>query len=202
MEYNELEKQTLNLLERTDFKNLSKNEIVGFVSKLGEMRPEVAKEVIAQFPQLADLMKSTLVEYKGMLENVIKSDDSSIENYYDINKKGIEGAQNSRNSYKELAEKVLADCNKLADNPNLSIDDTLKIINQEKEILISIQKHDQETFEQEKYYEEKANQKDSEKRHFSWKVIGVASAAVVAVASITVSALTGGDVKIKLPDKL
>lgn len=89
MEYNDIEKQTLDMLQRTDFKNLSKNEIVGFVSKLSEMRPEVAKDIIAQFPELTSFMKSTLVEYKEMLEGVIKSDDTSIENYYDINKKRI-----------------------------------------------------------------------------------------------------------------
>lgn len=92
------------MLERKDFKNLSKNEIVGFVSKISEMRPEVAKEIIAQFPELKDLTKTALVEYRGMLETVVKSDDASLENYYDINKKGMTGASDSRFNYKELAE--------------------------------------------------------------------------------------------------
>ena len=78
MNYNEMELQTLNLLKRADFKNLSKDEIVSFVSNLGEMRPEVAKDIISQFPELANFMKTTLTEYKGLLENIVKSDDSSI----------------------------------------------------------------------------------------------------------------------------
>ena len=122
------------MLERKDFKNLSKNEIVGFVSKISEMRPEVAKEIIAQFPELKDLTKTALVEYRGMLETVVKSDDASLENYYDINKKGMTGASDSRFNYKELAEKILSDCNKLLENPNLSIEDGLNIIKQEKNI--------------------------------------------------------------------
>lgn len=201
MEYNDLEKQTLDMLQRTDFKNLSKNEIVGFVSKLSEMRPEVAKDIIAQFPELTNFMKSTLVEYKEMLEGVIKSDDTSIENYYDINKKALAGASDSRNYYKEFAERVLDDCNKLLDRPNLSIEDALKIIKQETEILDMISKLDQQVFEQEKYYEDKADKKDSEKRQFNWKLVGVASTIVVGIASVTVAALTGGDVKFKLPNK-
>lgn len=201
MEYNDIEKQTLDMLQRTDFKNLSKNEIVGFVSKLSEMRPEVAKDIIAQFPELTSFMKSTLVEYKEMLEGVIKSDDTSIENYYDINKKGLASASDSRNYYKELAERVLDDCNKLLDRPNLTTEDALKIIKQETEILDMTSKHDQQVFDKEKYYEDKADKKDSEKRQFNWKLVGVASTIVVGLASVTVAALTGGDVKFKLPNK-
>ena len=201
MEYNDIEKQTLDMLQRTDFKNLSKNEIVGFVSKLSEMRPEVAKDIIAQFPELTSFMKSTLVEYKEMLEGVIKSDDTSIENYYDINKKGLASASDSRNYYKELAERVLDDCNKLLDRPNLTTEDALKIIKQETEILDMTSKHDQQVFDKEKYYEDKADKKDSEKRQFNWKLVGVASTIVLGLASVTVAALTGGDVKFKLPSK-
>lgn len=36
-------------------------------SKLGELHPEVVKEVLAQFPEFVGLMKSALTEYKGML---------------------------------------------------------------------------------------------------------------------------------------
>ena len=201
MEYNDLEKQTLDILQRTDFKNLSKNEIVGFVSKLSEMRPEVAKDIIAQFPELTSFMKSTLVEYKEMLEGIIKSDDASIENYYDVNKKALADANNSKVYYKELAERVLDDYNKVLERPNLSTEDALNIIKQETEILDMISKHDQQVFEQEKYYEEKADKKDSEKRQFNWKLVGIASTVVVSIATITVAALTGGDVKFKLPNK-
>lgn len=53
MEYTSNEKQILSIMERTDFKNLSKRDVISFVSKLGELRPEVAKEVLAQYPEFS-----------------------------------------------------------------------------------------------------------------------------------------------------
>ena len=176
MEYNNAELLALNLMERTDFKNIKRNEMASFASMLAELRPDVAKEIIAKFPELADFMKTTLVEYRTILENIIKADDGSLNNY-------------------------LTNLDKLLDDDDLSVEESLKIINQQKEILELINKHDEMAFEQEKYYEEKANIKDSEKRQFSWKTIGTISGAIVGVAVITVAALSGGNINLKLPDK-
>ena len=51
-------------MQRTDFKNISKGDVISFASKIGELRPEVAKEVLAQFPEFVGLMKSSLTEYE------------------------------------------------------------------------------------------------------------------------------------------
>ena len=55
MEYTDAEKQILSLMERVNFKNLSKNDVLIYTSKLNELRPEVARQAIAQFPELADI---------------------------------------------------------------------------------------------------------------------------------------------------
>lgn len=47
MEYTPIEKGVLAMIQRTDFKNISKGDVISFASKLGELRPEVAKEVLA-----------------------------------------------------------------------------------------------------------------------------------------------------------
>lgn len=78
MEYTPIERQTLDIMKRTDFKNLSKSDVVSIVSKLSELRPDVAKEVIAQFPEFAKLIRSSMEEYKDTLGNIIDSDDESI----------------------------------------------------------------------------------------------------------------------------
>ncbi len=96
MEYTDKEKQVLDLIKRTDFKNLSKNDFMSYASKLNELRPEVASQVIAQFPELASLIKSTLAEYKGMLDAVISSDDSSVSQVYGILSKEMDNAAASR----------------------------------------------------------------------------------------------------------
>lgn len=201
MEYNNAELLALNLMERTDFKNIKRNEMASFASMLAELRPDVAKEIIAKFPELADFMKTTLVEYRTILENIIKADDDSLNNYYKINHEGLDDIKDARIYYKDICEKVLTNLDKLLDDDDLSVEESLKIINQQKEILELVNKHDEMAFEQEKYYEEKANIKDSEKRQFSWKTIGTISGAIVGVAVITVAALSGGNINLKLPDK-
>ena len=62
MEYTPMEKEVLSIMKRTDFKNLSKMDVISFASKLGELRPEVAKEVLAQYPEFIRMMQSTLTE--------------------------------------------------------------------------------------------------------------------------------------------
>lgn len=52
MEYTPIEQQTLAIMRKTDFKNLSKSDVLSIASKLGELRPDVVKEVIAQFQSL------------------------------------------------------------------------------------------------------------------------------------------------------
>ena len=78
MEYTNQEKEFLSVMGRTDFKNLSKNDVIGFASKLGDLRPEVATQVLAQFPELAKMIRETMTDYKCILENIINSDDQSI----------------------------------------------------------------------------------------------------------------------------
>jgi hypothetical protein len=48
MQYTDIEKQTLDMLQRTDFKNISKNEVVSIFSQLSQLRPEVATEVLGK----------------------------------------------------------------------------------------------------------------------------------------------------------
>ena len=58
MEYTPIERDVLSIMQRTDFRNLSKNDVISFASKIGELRPDVAKELLAQYPEFVKLMKS------------------------------------------------------------------------------------------------------------------------------------------------
>ena len=75
MQYTPMEQECLDLMNRTNFKAPSKDEIVSLVSKLHQMRPEVAQEIIKQFPEFVSLIRTSMTEYKGMLEDIIASDD-------------------------------------------------------------------------------------------------------------------------------
>lgn len=201
MEYSKDALEVLNLMQRKDFKNISKNEVINLASKLGELNPEVARDIIAQFPEVVTLLNNTVSEYKSVLEEIIRSDDSSTDTYYEINKKGIDSVEKSRSDFKDLTIKVLDDFSKATNDPNLTINDKIEILNNETKILKLIQEHDKEAFEEQKYYENKAYEKDSEKKQFNWKILGTASVAVISLVGVGVAALSGSDFKIKLPNK-
>lgn len=200
MEYTDKEQLVLSLMQKTDFKNLSKNDIISFASKLGELRPEVAKEVLAQFPEFVGLMKSTLTEYKSMLDSIVESDDDSIKEYYAVTNKEMDSAAESREQFYDFVKQVQADFSKLLDNPNLSPEMILEILNRESELVNMVNEKDSEIRAQEKEIEDKVNKKDTEKRDFSWKLAGGISMAVLTIAGISASVL-GGKFDFKLPKK-
>lgn len=68
MDYTDAENEVLSLMKRTDFKNISKMDFIGYASQLSKLRPEVASQVIAQFPELAKFIQSSMVDYKDILE--------------------------------------------------------------------------------------------------------------------------------------
>lgn len=200
MEYTPMEKDVLAMMQRTDFKNLSKGDVISFASKIGELRPEVAKEVLAQFPEFVGLMKSALTEYKGMLDTIVSSDDASIKEYYGVANKEMEQAADSRKQFYEFVKQVQADCSKLLDNPNLPPETMMEILNREAELVKMANEKDTEIRQQEKEIEDKVNKKDSEKREFNWKLVGGISFALMTVAGISAGVL-GGKLDLKLPKK-
>ena len=200
MEYLPMEQEVLDLMQRTDFKNISKGEIISFASKLGELRPEVAKEVLAQYPVFIELMKAALTEYKGMLDSVISSDDATIKEYYNIAGKEMDQAGESRREFYDMVKLIQADYSKLLDNPNLPPETIMEILNRETELLKMASEKDTEIREQEKEIEDKANKKDTEKRAFNWKIVEVASFTLVAGIGVAASIL-GGKFDFKLPKK-
>ena len=200
MEYTDTEKQVLALMERTDFKNLSKNDVISYASKLNELRPEVAVQVLAQFPELARLIQSSLAEYKDILEKIVASDDESINQVYGILNKELDIADRSREEYYEFANKVRLDLSKCLDNPNLTPEHQKEIREQEMEILRMVDKKDSEIRGQETETAHIADSKDSEKRGFNWKVISAASFAVLTAVGIGAATL-GGNFNVKQPKK-
>lgn len=200
MEYTDSEKQVLSLMERTDFKSLSKNDVISYASKLNELHPEVAVQVLAQFPELAKLIQSSLIEYKDVLEKIVASDDESTNQVYGVFSKELDGAGKSREEYLGFADKVRSDLSKCLDNPNLTPEEQKEIREQEMEVLRMVDKKDTEIREQEMETARMADKKDSEKKAFNWKVISAASFAVITAVGIGAAAL-GGNFNVKLPKK-
>lgn len=188
-------------MEKTDFRNLSKNDVLSYATKLNELHPEVAQQVLAQFPELAKLIQSSMAEYKEILEKIIASDDDSTNQVYGILSKELESMHESRKEYIVFADKVRSDLSKCLDNPNLTLEQQNEIIDREMEIFHMVDKKDAEIREQEMETARMADKKDSEKKEFNWKILGAASFVVLTVVGIGTAAL-GGKFDIKLPKKL
>lgn len=201
MEYTEKEKNILALMKKTDFKNISKNDFITYASKLDELRPEVAKEIIAQFPELANLLRHAMTEYKGMVDGVVASDDSSINSVYGLLDKELVESSKSRTEYIEFANKVQADLSKCLDRENLTSEEQQKIINQEFELLKMVDKKDDSIRNHEKNIADVADKKDAEKRKFNWGIFAAGSFVFLTLVSVGAAAL-GGKVNLKLPNKL
>lgn len=77
------------------------------MSKLNSLRPEVATEVIKQFPELVGLIKSVASEYHGVLSEIIESDDKSIEHVYASIDKQQESDAESRKQFYEMANDIV-----------------------------------------------------------------------------------------------
>jgi hypothetical protein len=201
MQYTDIEKQTLDMLQRTDFKNISKNEVVSIFSQLSQLRPEVATEVLAQFPEFVKLVQSSMSEYKEILSNIIASDDESLKQVFSVADKDLENAAKSRQQFYDMAGKVHADLSKCLDNPNLTPEERKDILAQEMEILKAVDEKDSEIRNHESATVQMVDKKDSEKRQFNWGAIKVASTVLVIGLGIGASIL-GGNVNIKLPKKV
>ena len=166
-------------MRRTDFKNLSKNDVLSIASKLSELRPDVAKEVITQFPEFAKLIQSSMEEYKDILGNIVSSDDESVKQVYTIADKDMDTSADSRKQFYDFAGKVHADLSKCLDNPDLSAEERKDILAQEMEILKAVSEKDSEIRTHETETVKMVDKKDSEKRQFNWGVIKVASTVLV-----------------------
>ena len=200
MEYTPIERDVLSIMQRTDFRNLSKNDVISFASKIGELRPDVAKELLAQYPEFVKLMKSTLTEYKTMIDSIIESDNESIKMYFDIANKEMDNASDSRKQFYDFAKQVQSDDSKCLDNPNLPPEMLMEILNRETELVKMAIEKDTEIRNLEKEIEDKSNKKDTEKREYNWKLISSISLALVTVAGISAAAF-GGKFDFKLPKK-
>lgn len=198
IEYTENERQLLNMMQRTDFKNLSKNDILSIASKIGELRPDVAKEVIAQFPEFSKTIQSLMVEYKDILGTIISSDDESLKQVYAIADKDMSTSADSRKQILDFAEKVRADLSKSLDDPNLTAEERNNILANEIEILKTVCEKDSEIRTHETETINIVDKKDSEKRQFNWGTVGIASAVLVVGLGFAVNIL-GGNINLKLP---
>ena len=145
MEYPAEAQKILDILNRTDFKNIKKSEVISLVSKLNDLNPDVAREIIAQFPEVAEMLKVAISEYTENIKNILESNEKSSDKYFEISKKGVDSSEDSKASFIEMANKVLEDLSKVSDDSSLSFEQRIEIFNREKEVLEHVNEKQRET---------------------------------------------------------
>ena len=78
------ENQVLKKLNIPDFRHLSKDNIMSFVSMIDKMDPEVAKKALEQFPDFAKVSIDGLTNLKNTVLKSMDDDKESANRFYDM----------------------------------------------------------------------------------------------------------------------
>lgn len=81
------EKDVLKKLDIQDFRNITKDKVMGFVSILPNMDTEVAKKAIEQFPEFIKFSTEAFKDYRGVLEKTLNANEESSKACFDMYEK-------------------------------------------------------------------------------------------------------------------
>lgn len=199
MDYTPDEKEVLELMNRTDFKNLSKVDAMTIASKFDDMDPEVAKAIIAQYPEFSRVLQSALTEFSKSIGGVISSDDASVSQVYGLANSDAQESSKSRSEFYNLVNKVQDDLSKTLDRPDLTKEERAEVLSREMKLVEMAGDKDDKIRNHEERTLDLVDKKDSEKRTFNWALAGAVCAGILTLAGIGVAAYLGGETK-KLPD--
>lgn len=81
------EKDVLKKLDIQDFRDITKDKVMGFVSILPNMDTEVAKKAIEQFPEFIKFSTEAFKNYRGVLEKTLNANEESSKACFDMYEK-------------------------------------------------------------------------------------------------------------------
>lgn len=120
------EEKTLRKLNITDFHELTKVNIPALGSMLDKMDPEVAKKALDQFPEFSSAVREELLDYKEHLNNILDSNEKSVNTYY------------------QTCDKIIQELGIMLKDASLSFEQKRYIIEQMHYISKDIEKKDRE----------------------------------------------------------
>lgn len=78
------ESEVLKKLDIQNFRSIPKDKIISFATMLPNMKPEVAKKALEQFPEFAKMSLEILKDYKDIMNNTIDANSDSSKKCFDI----------------------------------------------------------------------------------------------------------------------
>ena len=77
------EEEVLKKLGIPDFRHMTKDKVITFVSALPDMDPEVAKKALEQFPHFKELAGDIVTQYKAVVDTAFKENRISQQAFFD-----------------------------------------------------------------------------------------------------------------------
>lgn len=185
-----MEKKILETV-KTEMKEIERNgsvdmeKISHIVSHLNELNPEVAKELLAQYPVFAGVLKEAVGQYGNMINSILSGNGKNMDNFYKILEKECDGTDNARRYLYGLSSKSMEIYNSIMKNPNASESLILEAATKQLEVLKIYAEFEKMEFEKEKEIRNSASQKDSENKKWLWEVAKVAGTVALSVATVS-----------------
>ena len=151
-------------LTKVNWDNVTPGKIREVASMCTKTNPEVSKKIMNKIPNLMDYGK----EFSN---TIIKSNDASINNCYNIAKMQIESENEYRRSEAENEKKRQENIGKILENDNLSPEQKSNLMNQINEFCKSYNDQDSEHRQYIKEIGEKVYRKDEENRENNNRLI-------------------------------
>ena len=84
------EQAVLQKLNISDFRHLTKNNVIDLATELHNVDPEVAKKILDQFPDFTKLLGETLTDFRGQLDAILESENKSEQDFVDTSVREID----------------------------------------------------------------------------------------------------------------
>lgn len=195
MAYTPKQEEVIETIKQTNLDAASNSNIGGIVTKLAELRVQEGaqrvQQVLELFPKLVEVINTSAKEYRDIVVQILSSDDGSIKDIYAIANKEMDYTAEGRKLIIGIAEKMQSDYSKVLDNPNLTAEESLKILDQERSLLNDLRDIDSDFRNHEKDMLQLVDKKDTEKRRFNTELLIGAGTFLAGLATIGFSAFGG-----------
>lgn len=157
-------------------------KIPNIVSGLNELDPDVAKNLVAQYPVFAGVLKEAVVQYANMINTIVSGNDKSMEKFYKILEMECGGTDNARKYLFELSYKAMEIYKSITSNPNAPESLVLEAASKQLEVLKIFAEFEKMEQEKDKDIRDGAARKETENKNWLMETLKFGGTAVLSIA--------------------
>lgn len=100
------EKAVLEKLNISDFRHLTKNNVIDLATELHNVEPEVAMKILEQFPEFSKVLSEVLQEYRQQLDAILQSENTSEKDFINVSNREIDILEGLLTKHLSFDEKI------------------------------------------------------------------------------------------------